>query len=125
MANILIAEDDDSVRSFVGRALAMDGHRTTVAVDGEEALEILQGGNKFDLLLSDIKMPGMDGIELAHNAAAFDPAMTILLMTGYADQRERAQELDAIVSDVILKPFSLVQIRTAVNGVVAEFRKSA
>lgn len=125
MAQILIAEDDDSVRAFVERALMMDGHRVSVAGDGEQALARLQSGERYDLLLSDIKMPAMDGIELAQNAAAYDPSMTILLMTGYADQRERAHELDGTVTDVILKPFSLSVIRSAVANTLGGYRKSA
>ena len=125
MAHILIAEDDDSVRAFVERALMMDGHRVSLACDGEQALARFQEGDRFDLLLSDIKMPAMDGIELAQNAAAYDPSMIILLMTGFADQRERAQELDSIVTDVILKPFSLSLIRSAVNAALGGYRKSA
>lgn len=114
MAKILIAEDDNSVRAFVERALVMDGHQVVSACDGEAGLEKLSAGAGFDLLLSDIKMPGMDGIQLAHEAARLRPEMTLVLMTGYADQRERAGELQAIVRDVVLKPFSLAEIRQRV-----------
>ena len=115
MARILITEDEDSLRSFVARALRMDGHDTVEAADGAEGLEALAGG-AFDLLLSDIRMPVMDGIELTHKAAAAHPGLRILLMTGYADQRERAHGLDALIHDVITKPFSVADIRNAVNG---------
>ena len=74
---------------------------------------------RFDLLLADIKMPIMDGIALALAAARDHPDLTILLMTGYADQRERAHGLDALVHDVITKPFTLVEIRQAVTGALA------
>ena len=70
---------------------------------------------RFDLLLTDIRMPIMDGIALALSAARDYPALTILLMTGYADQRERAHGLDAIIHDVISKPFSVATLRGAVN----------
>ena len=70
----------------------------------------------FELLLTDIRMPVMDGIALAHAAARAHPAVTILLMTGYADQRERAYGLDALIHDVITKPFSLATMRAAVNA---------
>jgi two-component system, cell cycle response regulator CpdR len=85
------------------------------AQDGAEALEILTSeGGAFDLLLTDIKMPVMDGIALALSAARDFPDLTVLLMTGFADQRERASNLNAIVHDVITKPFSVADIRTAV-----------
>jgi len=73
------------------------------------------GGGRFDLLLTDVRMPIMDGIALALNVARDFPNMTILLMTGYADQRERAQGLDALIHDVITKPFTLAALRAAVN----------
>ncbi len=91
MARILIADDEESMRLLVGRAIAMDGHEIVTAEDGAEALEILtEQGGAFDLLLTDIKMPVMDGIALALAVARDFPELTILLMTGYADQRERA-----------------------------------
>ncbi|RYE56915.1 MAG: response regulator [Rhizobiaceae bacterium] len=118
MARILITEDEDSLRSFVARALRMDGHETIEAADGAEGLEALAEG-KFDLLLSDIRMPVMDGIELTHKAAAAHPGLKILLMTGYAEQRERADDLASKIIDVVSKPFTLPDIRTAVARALA------
>ena len=120
MPRVLIADDEDSMRTLVARAIAMDGHDTVTAEDGAEALEILtreQGA--FDLLLTDIQMPVMDGIALALAAARDFPDLTILLMTGFADQRERASGLNAIVHDVVTKPFSVADIRTAVADALA------
>ncbi|ABE61553.1 response regulator receiver domain protein (CheY-like) [Nitrobacter hamburgensis X14] len=117
MARVLIADDEDSMRSLVARAVAMDGHETVTAADGAEALDILTGDARgFDLLLTDIKMPIMDGIALALAAARDFPDLVILLMTGFADQRERASGLNAIVHDVVTKPFSVADIRAAVAG---------
>ena len=118
MARILITEDEDSLRSFVARALRMDGHDTVESADGAEGLEALADG-KFDLLLSDIRMPVMDGIELTHKAAAAHPGLRILLMTGYAEQRERADDLAEKIVDVVSKPFTLPDIRTAVARALA------
>jgi two-component system, cell cycle response regulator CpdR len=116
MARILIAEDDDAIRNLVARALGEDGHDLTVAADGAAALDALSRHNgEFDLLLTDVKMPMMDGIALALAAGRDHPDVAIMLMTGYADQRERAHELDALVHDVIAKPFSVEQIKGAVR----------
>lgn len=116
MARVLLTEDDDSVRAFVQRALQLDGHDVALAEDGAQAIELLnRERGRFDLLLSDIKMPVMDGIALALNTARDWPEMTILLMTGYADQRERAHGLDELVHDVVTKPFTLADIRKAVS----------
>jgi CheY-like chemotaxis protein len=118
MARILITEDEDSLRSFVARALRLDGHETHEAADGAEGLEKLSEG-AFDLLLSDIRMPVMDGIELAHRAHSEFPGMKILLMTGYAEQRERADDLSAKIVDVVSKPFALPDIRKAVTSALS------
>ena len=115
MAHILIAEDEESLRGFVTRALAEIGHEVVAVSDGAEALERLTL-DKFDLLLADIKMPVMDGIALALAAARDHPDVVILLMTGYADQRERAYGLDALIHDVIAKPFTLAEIRGVVTA---------
>jgi two-component system, cell cycle response regulator CpdR len=124
MPRILIADDEASMRALVARAIAMDGHETVTAQDGAEALEILiREGGAFDLLLTDIQMPIMDGIALALSAARDFPDLTILLMTGFADQRERASNLNAIAHDVITKPFSVADIRTAVADALASKRK--
>jgi CheY-like chemotaxis protein len=120
MSRILIADDEESMRLLVARAIAMDGHDIVTAEDGSEALEILiDNDGRFDLLLTDIKMPIMDGIALALAAARDFPDLTILLMTGFADQRERAFGLDAIVHDVVTKPFSVTDIRKAVADALA------
>jgi two-component system cell cycle response regulator CpdR len=116
MARILLAEDDDAIRELVARALGEDGHELTAAPNGAAALDALSGKNgEFDLLLTDVRMPVMDGIQLALAAGRDHPDLTIMLMTGYADQRERAHELDALVHDVINKPFTVEQIKGAVR----------
>jgi two-component system cell cycle response regulator CpdR len=128
MARILIAEDEDALRALVARALTNAGHDVLTAPDGGEALDCLtREDGRFDLLLTDIKMPVMDGIALALAAARDYPHIVILLMTGYADQRERASNLDALIHDVVTKPFTLAEIRAAVEEALAanETRQSA
>ena len=123
---ILLTEDDDSVRAFVSRALQLDGHSVEVASHGLEALERLTADDgRFDLLVTDVKMPVMDGIALAHEAASNWPTLPILLMTGFADQRERANDLAQVIRDVVLKPFTLQQIRDAVSEAFGEEKREA
>lgn len=120
MSRVLIADDEESMRTLVARAVALDGHDIVTAEDGAEALDILiREAGAFDLLLTDIQMPIMDGIALALTAARDFPQLTILLMTGFADQRERAHGLDAIVHDILTKPFSVADIRNAVAAALA------
>ncbi|AJY47497.1 response regulator [Martelella endophytica] len=118
MARILITEDEASLRAFVARALRLDGHETVEAGDGAEGLERLSE-SQYDLLLSDVRMPIMDGIALAHAAANDHPGMKILLMTGFAEQRERADDLMEKIVDVVPKPFALPDIRRAVARALA------
>jgi CheY-like chemotaxis protein len=121
VARILIAEDEEPVRILVARALAEDGHETATAADGAEALDRLQSDDTpFDLLLTDIRMPVMDGLALALAVARDFPTLPIMLMTGYADQRERASSLEALIRDVIAKPFTTTEIRFAVTAVLAK-----
>jgi two-component system cell cycle response regulator CpdR len=121
MAKILIAEDDDAIRGLIVRALKDDGHDLIATADGAAALHALsQHNGEFKLLLTDVKMPVMDGVALAMAAGRDYPEMPIMLMTGYADQRERAHELDALVHDVIAKPFSVDQIKGAVREALVE-----
>lgn len=119
MARILVVEDEEAVRDFVRRALELDGHSTFGAGDGGEGLDVLQReAGAIDLLLTDIRMPVMDGIALALAAARDFPAMPILLMTGYADQRERAKNLESLVREVLVKPFTLAHLRQVVAGIL-------
>lgn len=111
MARILIAEDEPDVREFVMRGLTMAGHTVDAVADGGAAVAALkQAGEPFDLLLSDIRMPVMDGIQLALSVARDWPDIPILLMTGYADQKERARGLDSLIFDVLNKPFTLADL---------------
>ena len=118
MSKILIAEDDTAVREFVSRALVNAGHDVTATADGVQALEALEK-DTFELVLSDIVMPELDGIALALKVSRDWPDMPILLMTGYAAERQRAHNLDALIHDVISKPFTLQQICEAADTVLS------
>jgi CheY-like chemotaxis protein len=115
MARVLVVDDEEGVRALVARGISLDGHAVETAGDGAEALEALQGADgAFDLLLTDIRMPIMDGVALALAAKRDFPALTILLMTGYAEQRERARSLEHVVVDVLTKPFGIADLRAKV-----------
>lgn len=119
MARILLVDDEEPLRAFLKRGLALDGHTVATAIDGGDAMDVLadaEGG--FDLVLTDIRMPIMDGIALALAAKAEYPDLLIVLMTGFAEQRERARNLDAIVEDVLTKPFSLAEVRATITRVL-------
>lgn len=124
MARILVAEDEEQLRTLIARALLEHGHDVITAPDGAAALDALnRADGQFDLLLTDIKMPVMDGIALALAAGRDYPDVIILLMTGYADQRERAHGLDALIHDVIAKPLSVPGVRQAVTEALTSARR--
>lgn len=115
MAKIVIADDDTAVRTFVTRALEMRGHDVTSVESGEDALGRLQQDD-YDLLITDVMMPGMDGISLSVRALEACPDLRIIVMTGYAEQQHRAAMLDGQIGDVITKPFSLKEICAAAHA---------
>lgn len=121
MARILLAEDDSAVRDFVRRALEMDGHDVVPVSDGGEALEkALSPIEEFDLLLSDIRMPIVDGLALALQVGRDRPELPILLMTGYAEHLEQAYGMDALIKGIIQKPFTLERIRSEVRDALQD-----
>lgn len=121
MARILIAEDQRDVREYCRRALVALGHEVRTVEDGLAALAALET-DSFDLLLTDIAMPELDGIALALKAAKAWPDMAILLMTGYAAEEQRAHNLDALVHHVLTKPFELAELGDAVGRALARRR---
>jgi CheY-like chemotaxis protein len=116
MARILLAEDDRATRDMVQRALAADGHEVLVTQDGSEALERLQTAGRLDLMISDVQMPGLDGVALAEKGLAANPKLRVILMSGFADELGRADHLKAKIARIITKPFTLEQIRAAVKA---------
>ncbi len=118
MATILYAEDDDAMRKFFEKALEKAGHHVVACADGDRALRALKfADGAFDLLLTDIMMPGMDGIELAKQAEILSPGIKIMFITGFAAV---AME-DSSVSEqtVLSKPVHLRQLVNEVDKLIA------
>ncbi len=121
MANILLAEDDDSLRRFLTRGLQRAGHEVTGCADGLSALEVVESadGLRYDLLLADIVMPGMDGIELARRAGERIPGLRVLFITGFAAVALRAQHAGSgRDSKVLSKPFHLRDLVAEVDRIL-------
>lgn len=117
---ILIVEDETDIIRFLERGLAQYGYLTTTCKNGALALEILEAShadNEIHLIISDIQMPVMDGIALALNVARDMPHIPIVLMTGYAQQSERAIGLESLVVDIVKKPFELKQMVTIIQNI--------
>ncbi len=105
MIRILLAEDDEAMRTYLGRALENAGYEVVAVDRGTDALPYLQN-EKFDLLLSDIVMPEMDGIELAQHCAEVSPGTKVMFITGFAAVTLRASR-EAPQARVLSKPFHL------------------
>lgn len=118
MARVLVAEDEAPVREFVVRALQHAGHEVAAAADGLEALELLHAA-RYDLLVTDIRMPGLDGIALALKVGKDWPQTAVVLTSGYATERQRAHNLQALVHAVIAKPFDLKKLTDTVTAALA------
>lgn len=117
MAEILLAEDDDAMRQFLSTALTRSGHRVSCHRDGQQALAALD--RRFDLLIADIVMPGLDGIELARRAREADPQLRVMFVTGFAGAAlERGQPVVPGAA-VLPKPFHLRDLVSRVKEILA------
>lgn len=118
LAHVLVAEDNPAVREFIVRSLTSAGHKVSAVGDGQQALDMLAKEN-FDVLVTDIVMPNVDGIALALKAVRLFPDLRIVMISGYAQERMRAHNLDALVHRIIAKPFSLEEICDAVKDAMS------
>lgn len=107
MAKILLAEDDKSMRDFLTLALTKAGHDVTPSENGIDALKILQRDQNFDLLLTDIVMPGMDGIELSQKVTSQCPDIKVMFITGFAAVAVGKNQVSDEEARVLSKPFHL------------------
>ncbi len=118
MANILLAEDDESLRRFLVAALERAGHAVTAYGNGAEAFDCLKL-IRFDLLLSDIVMPGLDGIELAKRAAEVQPGLKVMFITGFAAVALHPASEAPKHAKVLSKPFHLRDLVQEVDRLMA------
>lgn len=121
MARILIAEDDQSMSSFLIMALEKAGHEVNAAENGLDALKILEDNTDkpFDLLLTDIVMPGMDGIELSNKATKLHPELKVMFITGFAAVAMGREDLDTEKAEILSKPFHLNDLVKQVETLLA------
>jgi two-component system cell cycle response regulator CpdR len=118
MAKILLAEDDESMRSFLARSLHRVGHEVRSVCDGFEALPHIADGD-FDLLVTDIVMPGMDGLELARRTRLEIPSLKVIFITGFAAVSLNIQASNDSEARVLSKPFHLRTLVDEIDRVLA------
>ncbi|MBM3521641.1 MAG: response regulator [Alphaproteobacteria bacterium] len=117
MARIMLAEDDDSMRSFLTTALARAGHNVASFSDGWSALAARPGD--YDLLIADIVMPGMDGVELARRARQTRPELRVMFITGFAAVVLDGGRAPLPGASVLSKPFHLKDLVNHVDRLLA------
>jgi CheY-like chemotaxis protein len=115
MARILLADDDKGALDLVKRALETDGHTVTTFEDGNEALSALQSA-RFDVLVADIEMPGLDGIALATSARAQMPGLGVIFISGSNELLDKARAHGPAGARLVTKPFPIDLIRTQVRA---------
>ena len=118
MIRILLAEDDTSMREYLQRALQRVGYDVEAVGCGTEAMPLVVPG-KYDLLLTDIVMPEMDGIELAQKASAIDPAIRVMFITGFAAVALNPDSEAPKDASVLSKPFHLKDLVNEVERLLA------
>lgn len=118
MARILLAEDDEAMRRFLAKALENAGHEVVSFGQGDEAHRCLKR-DVFDILLTDIVMPEMDGIELARLAAELDPTLKIMFITGFAAVALNPEVSAPAEAKVLSKPFHLRDLVAEVDRLMA------
>jgi two-component system cell cycle response regulator CpdR len=122
MANIVLAEDDAAMRGFLDAALTKAGHKVECCDDGAEAFAYLKTAPNVDLLLTDIVMPGMDGLELSQRAMKLHPSLKVLFITGFAaialGDKKRINAVSK-PGQVISKPFHLKDLVDQVEKLLA------
>jgi signal transduction histidine kinase/FixJ family two-component response regulator len=112
--NILIVDDEVSIREGSDRILTRMGHRVFTASRGEEGLEVLKN-EKIALVLLDLKMPGLDGLEVLQRIQAVDPSILVIVITGYATVETATKAMKLGAYDFIPKPFDPDQLRIVIN----------
>ncbi|MBD2841494.1 response regulator [Erythrobacter rubeus] len=121
---ILLVEDEDMVRAVAERALVRAGYEVTACPGGEEGLEAIEEGGEFDLIVSDVVMPGMDGPAMVREIRKDLPDMPVLFMSGYAEEQLR-KDIDIPDMHFIAKPFSVSAIVEKVGGVMRAVKQKA
>ncbi len=120
---ILVVDDERAIRELLAAALARAGHAVEVAADGAEGLARLEGADPpFDLLITDVSMPGMDGFELALAAESATPGLPVVLMSGLADVSFPGLGLDPVAVRVLAKPFRLAEATACVEAALTASR---
>jgi CheY-like chemotaxis protein len=117
MARIIVVEDDKSMNEILVETLGDDSHEVSTAFSGPEAIEICKS-QTFDLLITDVRLPGIDGVETIDRIKRLQPKMKCIIITGYASEDTPVRAIRLNVNDYLFKPFSLAYFLNSVTRVL-------
>ncbi|HZD08619.1 MAG TPA: sigma-54 dependent transcriptional regulator, partial [Candidatus Limnocylindrales bacterium] len=114
MANILIVEDEPRMRRLLEISLSEDGHSVHTTGDAESGLLHLRKASA-DLVVTDLKLPGMNGLEFLHEGKRLNPSLPFIVMTAYGSVETAVDAMKAGASDYVLKPFTMAEMKLVIN----------
>jgi DNA-binding NtrC family response regulator len=117
--HILVVDDEDALRTVLSSELVNSGYEVAAAADGDEAISAVQN-KKFDLVLLDIKMPKVDGFEVLKFIKKNNPAVKVIMLTGFADLKNAIESKKHGAEDFVSKPYDLVDLLTTIERVLSE-----
>ena len=121
MSHILVVDDEESMRQFLEIALSKAGHRITVAESGRRAIDLVEK-QAFDLVISDIKMPDMSGVEVLRHVTDTDPRIPVVMITAYASAETAVEALRLGAYDYLTKPFNLEELKVNIENALEKRR---
>ena len=118
---VLVVDDERSMREFLSVMLRKQNHQVEVATSGDEAMELLEQGRRFKLVMTDLKMPGIGGLDLLEKIKSIDPACQVIIMTAYGTTETAISAIKAGAYDYITKPFKIDEARIAVDRALEKY----
>ena len=115
MAKILIVDDEPGIQAMIKALLTMAGHESVTAEDGLKALELITN-NTFDLIITDLRMPRMDGLSLIRKVAALGTSIPVILVTGYTSPETASEAIKLGVCGYLAKPFKIDELLSTVGS---------
>jgi DNA-binding NtrC family response regulator len=116
---LLVIDDEEDIREMLSFVLSRDGFAVTLADSGQAAIDLVQGGRSFDVAITDMKMPGMDGMETLAALKKVDPTIEVIVVTGYASEQTAAECIKLGAYGYLRKPFELDDLRALIDRALA------
>jgi len=123
LSRILVVEDEKSMRDLLAMMLRKEGNAVETAESAEAAQRVLDGGAEYNLLISDISMPGMSGLELLRYSRSISLRTDVILMTAYGSKQTAIEALNAGACYYVEKPFDLEEMKAVVRRTLAQHRR--